>query len=157
MRTQSTLSTELQALVPTDNAVLAAQRLAQAYGDYMKDAEANLIPIVAAAVDSTAVPAMAGSMTFSFAAADGAAQILAGVGAFWTAVAAAPATFFPGATIVTPPVFATLAASLVANFASNTLSSNSLIDSVDAVATSLHTATTGATATFPPAAPSAIL
>lgn len=149
---QSTLATELQSLAPTTTAGAAELRLAEAYGNYMHAAVANGVPIVAAAVDATAVPAMAAAMTFAAGAtaSQGAAVVSDGVSAFWAALVAAPATFFVGATVITQPPFATLVAALAAVFESNTSAERSLADAVAEVATVLHTATASqGTATFP--------
>jgi hypothetical protein len=148
---QSTLADELEAMTPTAVASVAAQRLATAYGDYMKGAAAGAVPITAAAVDSTAVPAMASAMTFVVGTpASGAAVMLAGVAAFWAAMAAAPPAFFAGATVVTPPTFASLAAALAAAFMTNASGAASLEDAMAALAAAFHAGTAGqGTATLP--------
>lgn len=149
---QSTLATELENLVPTASASTAATTLAQAYGDYMKGAESNAVPITSASVDSLAVPAMAAAMTFTAGdtSAQGAAQFVAGLAAFWGAMVAAPASFFTGATVITPPPFTTTAASLATDFDNNTSNEETLADSAAALAATIHGDTDGiGTATFP--------
>lgn len=147
----STLATELAALTPTDTPGAAEQTLAMAYGEYMKAAEAGGVPIFASAVDSLAVPAMVGAMAFSLgSAADGAAVIVAGVSAFWSAMVGAPASFFATATAITAPPFATLAADLAATFVANVITSATLEQATSAMASDIHLATAGqGTATFP--------
>lgn len=144
---QVTLADELEALAPTTSAPAAVQTLADAYGAYMAGAVANGIPIV---TTSAAVSAMAGAMTFptSGTPAGAAAVLVGGVQAFWAAMVAAPATYFAGATVITPPAGLTgLAAALSAVFAANV--GLSLEDSADAMAGAIHTASLGGTATFP--------
>lgn len=147
----STLATELEALIPTATPGVSELRLATAYGEYMKGGAAGAVPIIVAAVDATAIPAMAGAMAFVVGTpANGAAVVLAGVTAFWAAMAATPAAFFAAATVVTPPAFASLAAALAAVFVANTVGELSLADSAATMATALHTATASqGSATFP--------
>lgn len=156
---QTTLATALEELVPTSGEGVAEQRLAAAYGAYMKQAVAGAVPIVAAAVDATAIPAMASAMAFALgSAADGAAVVVAGVTAFWAAMVAAPAAFFAGAIVITAPPFGGLAAALAATFSANTSGAVSLVDAVNAMATDMHSATAGiGTATFPGPVVSAIV
>lgn len=148
---QSQLSTEIQAMVPTAGA--AETTLAQAFGDYFKGAIAGAVTVIGSAIDSTAVPAMAGAMSFAEGATplEGAGEIKAGIDAFWAAMVAAPASFFAAATLITPPaVYGTLPASLAATFIANTGASASLADSADDMAADIHPLTDGTgTATFP--------
>lgn len=147
----TTLANEIEALTPTATAGVGELRLASAYGDYMHGAVAGAVPIIAAAVDATAVPAMAGAMTFATdaTAAQGAAVVTAGVVAFWAAMAAAPATFFAGATLITPPAFASLTAALTAVLEDATADGATLEDAAADLAAGLHAATAGqGTATF---------
>lgn len=156
---QSTLAAELQTLSPTAISGEGEQRLAQAYGDYIKAAVAGAVPIVAAAVDALAVPAMANAMSFVHgSAANGAAVVTAGVTAFWAAMVATPASFFATATVIAPPPFAVLSATLAVTFTTNTAGAKSLADATSAMAADLHAATSGqGTATFPGPVVSAIV
>lgn len=151
-RSESTLSSELLAVVPVSNAATAASNLAQAYGDYMKDAESNSVPVVDAFIDSTCVPAMAAAMVFSEGdtAAQGAAKFTAGFVAFWAAAVASPAAFIVGATAITPPSFASLSSALTATFGSNVgPPAKSLVQAAAALASNIHAATNSSpTATF---------
>lgn len=140
---QSALATEIENMVPTLGSSSAI--LAQAYGDYMKDAIAGATPITAATVDSSAVPAMTAAMTFSQPGTptSGATVITTGLTAFWGAMVAAPATFFSGATVITPPIFPPLIATLAATLLANATGSASLADSAAALAADIHLATDG--------------
>ncbi len=145
---EATLSTELQAVVPTLGS--GATALAQAYANYMAGATA-LTPILAPALPA-AVTAMAGAMTFSAgaSAAAGAAVLAAGVAAFWAAMNAPAASYFASATLVTPPpALAGLAAALAPIMTANAASGVTLEDASDALAAALHTASLGGTATTP--------
>ena len=148
---QTTLGTELENLTPTDNELASRTTLAQAFGDYMKDATANAVPITAAAVDATAVPAMAGAMAFvplPGTAATAAASIAAGIAAFWATMVAAPATYFVAATAITAPTYPTLVAALTATLTTNV--GLSLEDAMAAIAADVHPLTDNVgTATFP--------
>ena len=145
--TESTLASELEALVPTTDAAAAVQTLADAYAAYMDGASSDGVPIQNTA---TAATAMAGAMSFPTAGtASGAGTALsAGVQAFWAAMVAAPATYFPAATVITPPAaLAALAAALTTVFGDNV--GSTLEDSAAAMAGVIHTASLGGTATFP--------
>lgn len=129
--------------------------LASAFGAYMTQATGILPGGIAAAVT-----AMAAAMTFSsdLTAAQGASQFGSGVGAFWATMAAAPATYFTGATVVTPPSTAAMVSALTANFPANTSGDATLEEAMDAIATSMHAGTVGlGTYTVPPAGPVAIV
>lgn len=146
-RLEATLASEIEALTPTTNAAGAVQTLADAYGVYMADAEANGVPIENVA---TGVAAMASAMSFPVPStpAEAGTQLANGVSAFWAAMVAAPATFFPGATaITTPPALADLAPNLATVFAANV--GRSLEGCAAALADAMDTASTGGTATFP--------
>ena len=149
---ETTLATELEALVPTVAIGVGAARLATAYGHYMHDATAGGVPMSASAVDATAVPAMADALAFvpGASAADGAAVLCAGVVAFWAAMAASPGSFFSGATAITPPTFATLPRALAAVFEACAVPGVPLSHAAAAIAGQLHAATAGlGTATRP--------
>ena len=142
-RTQAHLSSELQAIVPTADTATAALRFAQAYGEYMKTATANAVPTVAAFIDATCVPAMAGAIQFvhTDTAALCAGKIVTGLVAFWQAAVNAPAAFITGATLIVPPTFAALAAALTTSFGTIVDNGHSLEAAADLLATDIHTAT----------------
>lgn len=143
---ESTLATEFEVLTPTADAAEAAQRLADAYGNYMSAATANGGAILTV---TAAVSAMAGAMTFSSSgsAASAAAAISAGVSAFWGVLVAAPATHFAGATVITPPAgLAGLTAALTSMLSGG---DRTLEEGAAALASDVHAATAGGSATFP--------
>lgn len=131
-----TLSNELQARM-APGAADPEGGLADAYGAYMLEATGILAVAGCAA-------AMKAAMTFSHGtAAAGAAVVAAGFAAFWAPMVITPATYFAGATIIVPPAFASLAASLESDFDANTSGNKSLAQSMDAIAASGHSSTVG--------------
>jgi len=147
----ATLETELKLTAPNLNALTACTELAQAYGNYVHDAEANGVPAIPAFIDSTCVPAMAASLAtigVPGTPATGAASFKAALVAFWAAAVAAPASFMAGATAITPPSFfpfnpaGPFEATLLANVG------KSFDDAMDAIAADMDTGT----ASFPAAA-----
>jgi hypothetical protein len=129
--------------------------LASAFGAYMTQATGILPAGIAAAVT-----AMKNAMSFSddMTAAQGASQFGSGVGAFWAAMVAAPATYFTGATVITPPSTAAMVSALEADFPVNTSGDATLAEAMDAIATSMHAGTVGlGSYTVPPAGPTAIV
>lgn len=148
----TTLANEIEALTPTATAGVAESRLAAAYGNYMHGALTGAGPIIAAAVDALAVPAMADAMAFEAGAtaAQGAAIVRDGVAEFWIAMSASPASFFAGAMVIAPPSFAALTAALTAVFEAAAADSSTLEEAATAIAAALHAATAGqGTALFP--------
>jgi len=141
---ESTLATALENMTPTLTAGEGEQALAEAYGDYMANrAQASLVLITQASVESFAVPAMAGAMAFTPGASssEGAAAVVAGLVAFWGALVAAPALYFSGATLITPPTFAGLQAALAAAFDANTSGEATLEEAAEALGAVIHPAT----------------
>ena len=121
---QSMLASEMQAALDAltaPSAPSAEQAQAQAFGNYFKDAQHNAVFILPGPVDSLAVPAMTAAMTFTIGTpATAAAVLTAGYTAFWGAIVASPAAFWPAAGVVTPAVgLATLAVALAAVFPVN--------------------------------------
>lgn len=141
MLSQGELATALEGLTPTVDADAGADALASAYATYMGKAVAGGTPIIRSAISATAAPAMTAAMNFASdaTAADGADVVVAGVQAFWDAMVAAPASFFSGATAITPPPFASLASSLAATFSGNL--GSSLEQAASTLAADLHGAT----------------
>lgn len=122
---QSTLASEMQAaieLLTAPGAPSAEQLQAQAFGNYFKGATFVGVPVVPSSVDSLAVPAMAAAMVFTVPGtpSSGAAALTAGYSAFWGAIVAAPASFWPAAGVVTPATgLASLSSALAATFPTN--------------------------------------
>lgn len=155
-RSQATLSAELQAIVPTLGS--GSMALAQAYGNYMADAEA-LTPIIQAALPA-AVTAMAGAMTFTAGAtaAAGAAVIQGGLVAFWAAMNAPASAYFASATlVVTPGQIFSVTPLITAALAANTAPGTTVVQACDALAAVIHTASNGGTTTTPPSVVTVIL
>jgi hypothetical protein len=148
---QSTLANQLANMTPVNNEPAAIQNFANAYNAYASQAAAAGIQL-SPAIASTAKSTMAGAMTGLSTA--GAAAIMSGVTAYWAAVVSGSAASFTAAILITPPVgLATLAPALIAVFASNTSGKLSLQQAANALATVLHTASLGGTATFPGSPP----
>lgn len=120
---ESTLASQVEtALASAAGGSSAATALATAFATYFKGATLNGAPVVGAAVDSIAKPAMVSAMAFSntATAAAGAAVLAGGLAAFWSAIAGAASTFWPAATTVTPPPgLGSLAADLLDVFDEN--------------------------------------
>ena len=153
----SFMEVALDPLAPVDSDITSTvpeERIAQAFGAYFKTATP---PPVATAVDGTAVPAMAAAMSFVTPGTpqSGALIFAAGYAAFWASMAASPAAFYPGATIITPPPgLATLADALAVPFAANNNPAVTLaIASVNLSAVIHPSAGLGGTFTIPPSAP----
>jgi len=141
----STLASELEALEPTTNAVLAAQRTAQAYANYFS----NATGVIPGGIPSAQF-AMASAIGYLYDPPNGAAQIQAGITAFWSVISTSPAAFFAGATIVTPPpTLGAIAAALSSTFPVNRAAGLSLADAMQAVAAVIHPNSLGGTYTTP--------
>lgn len=151
---QATYATELETLPLSGDPVAARTEFAQAFGEYFKEAVlTGGGPLLnTAAIDSTSVPAMAAALTFSIGntALQGATAIVTAINAFWATLVAAPATFWTGATLVTPPPYATLAATLASTFEDNRDDELGKADASNAIAGDIHLATDLlGTVTFP--------
>ena len=144
-----TLRDELLALAPTNSEASAIDTLSNAYATYALGAEAGGVTITPAGVDlgkAALKPALVG-MSASGA---GLSIIPAALLAFWVAVAAGLATSFVGATLITPPPHAGLAAAFAALMPLNTAGNISKADAVLSVANMFHAAAiVGGTVTFP--------
>lgn len=150
--TEATLATALEDMEPTSSELEAEQTFSESYGTYMKQAIAGAAPIISAAVDSLAVPAMKTAVDFDCgdSCGDCADEMVEGFVAFWGAMVAAPASFFASATAISPPSFTGLAATLAATLADNSSNGYSLADCAAALAEDIHPATDNqGTATFP--------
>lgn len=137
------LTTALDPALPVDADITSLDiptRIAQAFGAYFKDANAGT-PVLAPAIDETAVPAMAAAMTFPTVGtpASGAAVFTAGYTAFWTAMVGAPVSFFAGATVITPATgLAALATAVAAIFPLNNLPDITTAQAAANLATAIH-------------------
>jgi len=156
---QATLATELENMVPTDDVLVAAQRLSDAYAIFAADASSNGITIeqsfvglgkiaMRSALSGMAVPGAAASV------------IQAAIATFW-ATAATPLSFVsvPPAGAVVPPPNAGLSALLLVTFPANVAGTLNLQDSSAIVASNMYAnAIIGGTVVFPPSpTPSPIL
>lgn len=143
----TTLKDELLAMGLFDNEPEAIQGWAAAFRTYFEDAVAGAVPVETSALDAPE-SAMAGAMTGL--STSGASAIQAGVIAFWAALVAAPAVYFVGATLITPPLgLSGLAAALTTVFANNTATKASASTAYAAISGANNAANTGGTATFP--------
>lgn len=96
----------------------------------------------------TAQVAMAAAMTGL--SVTGAVAIAAGVAAFWASGTVLPSIWWAAATVITPPpALAGLQAALLTTFALNISEEASKTVSMERIASNIHTACTGGSATFP--------
>ena len=138
---------------PFDNEPDARLAWANAYYDYWVGGAANGVPNDAPTTMRDAMEsAMTGLST------TGPAAIQAGIVALWTAAVGSFAVVFPGSIAMTPPPGITgLAALLAPVFAANAVPGVTQTQALTNIATVIHTASLGGTATFPPAVVSPIL
>ncbi len=132
----ATLSTELQNMTPSTTEASAITALTDAYGVFAADATA-LTPILIAGVN-LGKAAMAPALVDMSVPGAGAAKMVAGIVAFWVAVAGGLTTSFAGATAIFPPANAGLQAALDAIFLTNTAGNLSLADAMTNVANAMH-------------------
>lgn len=156
----ATLKTELKAMALFSTEPPAVTAWTSAFAAYFQGngvtegAESNLVYIAAAAIPA-AKAAMAGGLAGMSASGAGAAKIAAAIALFWGALV--PATAWPTTTAITPPaLLAGLAATLQTTFTANKNGSLSKNDSMDAIATDIHAANQGGTATWPGIGPQPI-
>lgn len=149
MMSQTKLQDELANLIPVATEAEAAINLTEAYAAFAADASAateQITPTGVALGKAAMVPALAGMN----APGAGASVIQSALQAFWGAVALGLATSIPGATAITPPPHAALAASLSSVFASNTSSNATKDSAIASIASVLYAnAIAGGTVTFP--------
>jgi len=150
MLSQTTLQTSLVAnmrSVGTEAEGIA--NFAAAYGTYATAAVAGTVPITTVAI-SAGKAAMQTAMVGISAPGGGVASIVAGAVAFCGAVASGASASFSGATLITPPPFAGLAAALGTALAANVAQGSTIDVAMGRIATALHGQTAiGGTATFP--------
>lgn len=147
----SKLKDELVAMDLFTLEVEAINAWATAFTTYFADAAAGGIPAVPAALEPCKA-AMIGAMTgLSTAGKD---SIQAGIVAFWGVVATASPVIWAGTLSATPPpTLSGIAAALEPVFAANTSGSLSEEDSMNNIATVIHTNNLGGTAAMPPPVP----
>lgn len=146
----STLATELRHLTPVATEAAAIVNLANAYGVFAAEAQANGVTISSPAVAAGKL-AMQAALVGMNAPGAGALKMQNAVIAFWGAVALLLAGAFTGATVITPPPNAGLVAALAVVFASNTSSALNINDATQSVANVFYAqAIIGGTVTFPP-------
>lgn len=156
----ATLSSALQAMTPTSSEATARQRFADAWETYFLGATVAGAPLVGTSI-STGLSALASALVGMSATGAGPAALAAGVSAFWTAQLGlatsmwitAPIVLVPP--IVVPPGLAGLSAALTSTFNSNRAGGLSLVQACDAIAATIHAASTGAVVpgSVPPAPP----
>lgn len=139
---QTTLADELENMIPTTTPGDSEQELADAYGEYMKEAIAGAIPIGQTNIPNC-VSAMVAAMTFDpdHTSSKGAVVWKAGLQAFWGYMVANPTQFWLGASAITAPSFSSLQGDLADAFDDNTDNFESLEDSMAAIAAVIHPAT----------------
>lgn len=149
MMASATLANQLLNLDPVATELQARQTLTDAYGVYASAAVAGAVAITVAGIN-LGKAAMLAALVGMNASGAGAAKLVAGVQAFWTAVAGGLATSFAGATAITPPPHAGLLALLTSSFATNTSGAASKASATSLIASNFHAqAIIGGTVTFP--------
>ena len=147
MMSKSTLSSELQAMVPEMSEAQGIENFAKAFRAYFAESEVNLVPALEIALDpceTTMIDAMTGLANV-----DGPGAISAGIAAWWVAASGIadliwPAVLVPTPSTATPPPgLTTLTAGVTATGAANIASELSLDDSADAMAATIHAANAG--------------
>lgn len=151
MRTEAQLTTNLQDLVLYDNEPDAINAWAFAFAEYFKQAVTGLVlnvPIVPAAVDGIAKPAMVTGMAGL--SVTGALAIQNGITMFWSTMAAAPISFFPACLSITPPAgLSGIQSALQSIFDLNKGEGADKNTSMQRIAQVIHAQNAGGTATFP--------
>lgn len=144
----STLANQLLNLNPVSTEAAAITTLANAYAAYAGAAVAGAQPLTAAGV-ALGKAAMTTALAGISVPGAGAAKLVAGIQAFWGAVAIGLTTSFVGAVAITPPPHAGLLALLSSTFASNVASKASKANATSAIASNCHSqAVIGGTVTY---------
>lgn len=130
---QSTLSDQLQSLVPTDSDIEAIDRLANAYATYCLDAEASRVPPVqiSSASVELAKTAMKAALVGLNNPGQGSQKIVDGFKAFWSSIALNPALSFPGSVAVIAQPFVNTKLSLDNQFIVNRDGSLTTVQALD--------------------------
>lgn len=140
----STLASGLEALVPVDDEADAIQAIVDAWSAYFAESTVNGVTATPGSFDA-GLSAMQSAMVGISADGAGSASLVAGVTAFWSAIASLATSIWITAPVVlvspiVPPAgLAALQAALEAAFVANTAGSASLADSAATVALALHT------------------
>lgn len=146
--TSATLSSALQAMTPTSSEATARQRFADAWEDYFLGATVNGAPLVGSSI-SGGLSALAAALVGMSATGAGPSALAAGVNAFWTAqLGLATSMWITAPVVLVPPIvppagLAGLSAALTSTFTSNRAGGLSLAAACDALAATLHAASTG--------------
>lgn len=144
----SVLAAQLANLDPVPTEAQAIITLTNAYGVFAADATAG-VPITPAGVDLGKAAMQAALVGMSVPGA-GAAIMVAGVQAFWGAVAAGLAVSFAAAIAIVPPPHAGLLPLLISSFAANTTSAAPKAVATMLIATDFYSqAIIGGGVTFP--------
>lgn len=144
---EATLSTQLQTLGNPATEAEAIERLAEAYGTYMEDAEAltqiTAFPIVFGKANMET--AMVGLNVTG----NAATALAAGLTAFWATVVTSGPLAFASASAISPAAVS-IAPAIQAVFDANKALNRNLVDSADALASVIHAASiSGGTVTTP--------
>lgn len=152
---QTRLVNEMKAMTLYDTEIAVTMAWANAFANYFQGdgvaqgAESNLVYVAPAAIPA-AKAAMVAALSGMSAPGVAAAKIAASVMAFWGSLAAAPATAWPTATLITPPVLlANLATTLQTNFDANTSGAVAKDPAMGVIAATIHAANQGGSATWP--------
>jgi hypothetical protein len=152
-RSQTTLKDELVAMGLFGDEADAIDAWTAAWSAYFEDAETNGIPVTPAALPSAEAQmdtAMAGMSEED----KGAQRIQDGITAWWSAMTAAPASFFSGCIAISPPPgLPGIASALQSAFDSNRDGEVTAEQAYQAISAVLHPANVGGQATFPGAPP----
>lgn len=156
----TTLASEMESMVPTEEETEAIDRFASAWETYFYDAAVGAIPVNPGTL-SSATSAMKSAMSGMSSQDFGDDAIQAGIIAFWSIIATSAPTIWtttPPCTGATPPpALSTIAASLVGVFASNTAGELDLAAACSAIAGVIHPLNLGGICVIPtPGSPTPI-
>lgn len=149
---QSTLKSQIEAVGLKDTEAEAMLAWADVYATYFSGATANGVPANPGVIE-LAKAAMLGALTGL--GMTGAVALQTGITAFWGLVT--PAMFAGSIAAAPAPGLAGLSAALTAAFAANTAGQLEAGPAADTIATAIHVASLGGTATFPPSLVAPIL
>lgn len=133
MMSELTLKNALIAIAPSATEAEAITALVDAYGIFAADAEAGVLPLLLVGLDAGKA-AMATKLVGMNGAGAGLVKIPQGIISFWGAVALGLSTSFAGATVITPPPHATLAAEFTAAALFNVTNDSTEDDAAELIA-----------------------
>jgi len=137
---QSTLSTELQNMVPVDNEPAGIDNFAAAWEEYFSESTVAGSTVTPGSL-AGATAALKGAMT-GVANVDSAKAIADGIEAFWGVVEVSAATIWitvpPLASATAPPSLSEIEEAVAAAGTANITGELNLEDSADAIATAIH-------------------